>query len=250
MDTNLAVLLQLQELEQRIKQLESQLAAGPVKQAGLERELAPAREDLRQRQATLETNQSERQQMEQQVLELRQKISNFRSRSSEVKTNQEYRAMLDEIAYAEREIRQREDRILALMEQSEEVEKLALAAREALAVQEGQLQEWQQGWEREAAVTRAQQDQLLAERDRLRIQVESGLLYRYDRLAKLRGKALSELANETCGACRVRLRPQFLQEIGNHPDRVYFCEFCGRILYFHQPAEIPPFTGDVELAHG
>ncbi len=249
MDTNLAVLLQLQFLEQRIKQLHTQLAAGPAKQAVMERELAPAREELRQRQATIEANQSERQQMEQQIQEFRQKISNFRSHSAEVKTNQEYRALLDEISYAEREIRQREDRILALMEQSEEAEKQALAASEALSAQEARMKEWLQAWEQEAAEVQGQQEQLHAQREQLRVQVDSSLLNRYDRVAKLRGNALAELENETCGACRVRLRPQFLQELSNHPERVYFCEYCGRILY-HQPAVEPPFTGDIELAHG
>lgn len=247
MDTNIAVLLQLHVLEQRIKQLQSQLAAGPLKQAGLERELAPAREELRQRQAMLEANQAERRQMDEQIQELRLKISQFRSHSAEVKTNQEYRAMLDEIGYAEREIRQREDRILALMEQSEEIEKQIGAASEALSVQEAKRQEWQRAWDMEAAEARLAQEQLIAQCEQLRVQVEASLLYRYDRLAKLRGNALSELEHETCGACRVRLRPQFLQELNNHPDRVYFCEFCGRILY-HQPAVEPPFTGDVQLA--
>ena len=247
MDTHLAALLQLQELEQRHRELHSQITTLPQRIAHLEKELQPARERQQAAAQAIETQQGERKQIEAQVLDLKQKIEKSRAHSAEVKTNQEYRAVKDEIDWAEREIRQREDRLLALMEQAEKLEAERAGAQQTLAEQEAGLAGRREEMTAAGEVWRGEQRELEKEIHALRAQVDANLLHRYDRIAKLRGKALSAIVKETCSCCRVRLRPQFLQEISNHPERRFFCEYCGRILY-QATVEVPPFTGDIQVA--
>lgn len=247
MDTHLAALLQLQDLEQRHRELQNQITALPQRITHLEKELQPARDRRQAAAQGLESQQSERRQIEAQVLELKQKIEKSRTHSAEVKTNQEYRAVKDEIDWAEREIRQREDRLLALMEQAEKLEAERADADKLLDEQEAGLAGRREEMTAAGAAWQGEQRELDQEIHALRAQVDDHLLHRYDRIAKLRGKALSAIVKETCSCCRVRLRPQFLQEISNHPERRFFCEYCGRILY-QERVEVPPFTGDIQVA--
>ena len=62
------------------------------------------------------------------ISDLRQKISKYRDQSLDVKTNEQYKALLHEIQFAERDIREHEDKILELMVNAETREKAVKAA--------------------------------------------------------------------------------------------------------------------------
>ena len=57
------------------------------------------------------------------IKDVQQKISKYRDQSLEVKTNEQYRALMHEIQFAEQDIRANEDKILELMVNAEAREK-------------------------------------------------------------------------------------------------------------------------------
>ncbi|MGH9481373.1 MAG: zinc ribbon domain-containing protein [Terriglobales bacterium] len=240
MPTNLEVLLEIQALEQRLRDLDAEIAALPRRVAAIEAKLAGTQQALDRLQAAQTGNQSERRQVDREIETLREKIGKIRGHSGDVKTNQEYRALLDEIAFAEAQIGKHEERLLEVMEQGEGLEREAATTAATLAGQRREV-------ELEAATTaaraeqdRAQRHQLAQQRDRLRTQADEAWLRRFDRVLRMRGQALAQVDREACSGCRVRLRPQVLQEMAAHPDRLFVCESCGRILYLEPVATTHP----------
>ena len=69
------------------------------------------------------------------------------------------------------------------------------------------------------------------DRDQMAQNIEAPLLARYEMIFSRRaGVAVVEAREGTCQGCRMRLPPQFYNEILRH-QQVYFCPNCQRVLY-------------------
>src|SRR5207248_3986853 len=120
---DLALALRLQALDRNIASLENEIATLPKHIAEIEKRLESHTRRLEADRAALSANQRDRKKLEGDVQVQDQKVSKLKAQMLEVKTNEQYRAFQNEIAYAESEIRKAEDKILELMEQSERLEK-------------------------------------------------------------------------------------------------------------------------------
>ncbi|HET9784313.1 MAG TPA: C4-type zinc ribbon domain-containing protein [Terriglobales bacterium] len=231
MQRNLEILLEVQKREQRLRELNEEIAALPKRVAAIETRLNGARQARDRAQAAREGSQSERRQVEREIEDLRAKIVKIRSHSGDVKTNQEYKALLDEIAFAEAQIGRHEERQLEILEQAEGLEAALQAAEASLQEQQREVQGETAAAAQRAEADRGERAAVTAERDQLRAQVDEEWLRRFDRVLRARGQALAMVDNEACSGCRVRLRPQFLQEMSLDAGRLFVCESCGRMLY-------------------
>ena len=234
---DLDALIQLQHADASLRRVETELGSLPGARAEIEARLGSERGRLEAAKAALEGCQKARRQHEGAVQDFETKRSKYKGQLMEVKTNKEYTAMLHEIETVEREIRAREDQILAEMEQAE-----ALAAdvkrEEALFKGED---------ERAKAELRALDDRrkglearlvgLTEERDAAAAKVSPTRLELFKRVAKARGDAVAEARDEMCVACHVRLRPQMFMEIKRN-DEIMQCPSCGRVLYYEPPAPV------------
>ncbi len=232
MHSTIELLLQVQTLEQRLKELDGEIAALPRRIGALESRLATHHQALERSRAASVSHQVERKQVDRQIEILRARIDKSRSHSSEVKTNQEFKALKDEIAFAEGEINKQEERALQMMAEGEKLEtaiadaEAALAAaRQELDSERKQLESQVEGWKQEKR-------RLLEQRKKFRQQIDEMVLRRFDRVFRLRGQGVAVIEGDVCGSCRVRLRPQYLQDISNGEAGKFICESCSRILYF------------------
>ena len=76
-------------------------------------------------------------------------------------------------------------------------------------------------------------------RKELRSGVAEETLTHYDRVLKLRGSVMAAVhEDESCSACRVRLRPQVFQEVMSN-EQIVTCFYCNRILYYVPPPPKP-----------
>ncbi len=231
MQRNLEILLEVQKREQRLRELDEEIAALPRRVAAIETRLSGAKQARDRAQAAHEGGQSERRQVEREIEDLRAKIVKIRGHSGDVKTNQEYKALLDEIAFAEAQIGKHEERQLQIMEQAEGLETALKAAEAAFKQQQGEVKRESAAAAQRTEADRGERKTIAAERDGLRAQVAEDWLRRFDRVLRARGQALAMVDNEACSGCRVRLRPQFLQEMSLDAERLFVCESCGRMLY-------------------
>src|SRR6202162_1974352 len=179
-------LLELQGADKEIRRLQDEVAALPKRVAVIEQKLAGTKAHLEKVRAAAKSDDANRKKFEANIKDLQGKISKYRDQSLDVKTNEQYKALLHEIEFAEAEIAATEDKILELMVNADardkevkaaqaelkaeaaEIEKEKIEARERTAVDEKQLTEWR------------------AKRDQMRAGVSEDLLRHYERVAKFR----------------------------------------------------------------
>ena len=231
MHRNLEILLEIQALELKLRELDADIAALPKHLVLVEGRLQDAQQAVERATAAEAGGQSERRQVDREIEALRAKVEKIRAHSGDVKTNQEYRALLDEIAFAEAQIAKHEERLLEIMESADGLAGQVKEAEAALAEQRAEVAAEAQTLHDSTGVKRTERKKLTTARDKLRGQADELWLRRFDRVLRMRGHALAAIDREACSGCRVRQRPQFLQEMLGDPERLFICESCGRILY-------------------
>jgi predicted nucleic acid-binding Zn-ribbon protein len=229
-------LKELQVADKEILRLKEEVAALPKRVAVIEEKLAATRAKLEKAKTAAKADEAARKKHEAAILDVQAKISKYRDQSLAVKTNDQYRALMQEIQFAEQEIRTNEDKILELMMNAEARDKDVKAAEIELKAETAEIER-----EKEQARQRTAEDEkLLAEwngkRDKLRAGVSPDTLRHYERVMKFRGSGLSEVRDQKCMACQVMLRPQTYNEV-RAGQTVIECESCQRILYFNPENE-------------
>jgi uncharacterized protein len=125
-------LISLQGTDREIQRLKAEIAELPRRVAVIEEKLAGTKAGLEKARATVKADDAARRKYESAINDLRQKISKYRDQSLEVKTNEQYKALLHEIQFAEQEIASNEDKILELMVNAEARDKQVKAAEAEL----------------------------------------------------------------------------------------------------------------------
>lgn len=229
-------LIQLQQADREIQRLEDEVAALPRRVAAIEEKLADTRAAVEKARATIKADEANRRKLESQIQDHQQKISKYRDQSLDVKTNEQYKALMHEISFAEQDIRKLEDQILEGMLDVELNEKRLKSAEAELKTETADIEKEKE--EARRVTTRDQQElgTLKARRDTLRSGIGADTLRHYDRVFKLRKYALAEAREHKCVACQVMLRPQMYNEVRTN-QQILICDSCQRILYYVPPAE-------------
>lgn len=231
-------LIELQKTEREILRLKEEIAALPKRVMAIEAKLAGTRAVLEKTKAALKADEADRRKYETSIQDLQQRISKYRDQSLEVKTNEQYKALLHEIQFAEQDIRINEDKILELMVNAEAREKDVKAAERELKEETAEIEKEKAAARQRSAEDEKQLAEWNAKRDSLRAAIDAELLRQYDRVAKYRGTGISEARDHKCLACQVMLRPQTYNEV-RVAKAVVFCDSCQRILY-HDPSHDKP----------
>src|SRR5689334_6385818 len=125
-------LISLQHTDREIQRLKNEIAELPKRVAAIEQRLAGTKAGLERARASVKTDEAARRKYETAITDLRQKISKYRDQSLDVKTNDQYKALMHEIQFAEKEIAGNEDKSLELMVNAETREKEVKAAEAEL----------------------------------------------------------------------------------------------------------------------
>jgi uncharacterized protein len=229
-------LLKLQEADKEIRRLQDEIAELPKRVATIEQKLAGTKAQLEKAQTAVKADEAARKKHDATITDLRGKISKYRDQSLDVKTNEQYKALLHEIQFAEKEIGQIEDKILEIMVNADARAAEVKAAQAELKEETAEIER-----EKEQARQRTAEDQkLLAEwngkRDQLRSGIDEDLLRQYERVSKFRGSGIAEVRDHKCMGCQVMLRPQTYNEIRSG-DKVMYCDSCQRVLYMNAAEE-------------
>lgn len=237
---DLELIVRLQSIDLRAAELRREIAALPKEIAAIEKALDGHQRRLNADRAVVSENQKERRQIDGDVQLQQQKISKLRDQMALAKTNEQYRAFQNEIAFAEQQVRQNEDRAIELMEALESLDKNVKAAEASLKAERDEIEVKKKEAQARSAESQRQLSELLQERKSLAKDVTSSALSGYERIAKrYGGVAVSEAVNGHCTCCQLAIRPQLYQEL-RRGDRLIKCENCSRILHYH-----PTVTFDV-----
>ena len=223
--------LELERVDREIARLKQEVASLPAKVAVIEKKLAGSKAKAEGARNLVKDGDSQKRKLEGEIQAQQQKISKFREQSLDVKTNDQYKALLHEITFAEKAIRGAEDKILELMVGAEGYDKVIKQAEADLKAETAEIEKEKA----EARAVTAADEKLLAEqngrRDALRSAIDESTLRHYDRVLKLRGSAVAEARDQKCMACQVMIRPQTYNDIRSK-EHVIMCDSCQRILIY------------------
>src|SRR5580693_325816 len=232
-------LLKLQDTDKEIRRLQDEVAEFPKRVAVIEHKLADTKAQLEKAQAAVKADEASRRKYDTAISDLRGKISKYRDQSLDVKTNDQYKALLHEIAFAEQAIRLNEERILEVMVNVDARDKEVKAAEAELKAETAEIEKEKEDARRVTAEDQAKLAEWNAKRDSLRQGVSEDVLRQYERVAKFRGTGLAEVRDQKCMGCQVMLRPQTYNEVRNG-EKVMICESCSRVYYFNPANEVKP----------
>jgi hypothetical protein len=230
-------LLRLQEADKEIRRLQDEIAEFPKRVAKIEHKLGDTKLQLEKAQTAVKADEAARRKHETTITDLRGKISKYRDQSLDVKTNEQYKALLHEIQFAEKEISATEDKILDLMVNADTRDKEVKAAQAELKAETAEIEKEKEQARQRTAEDEKQLVEWRAKRDQMRAGVNEDLLRHYERVSKFRGSGISEVRDHKCMACQVMLRPQIYNDVRTGQHTVV-CDSCQRILYFNPANEM------------
>ena len=235
MHPSLAALVALQALDTAADHARKRLAELPAAEQEITATIAADAAEVTRLKAEIKANHDQRRELEKAVAAVDTRLARFEDHKAAIKTNQEYTALLHEIATAKTEKDGVEERILVLMEAADTLAGQAKAAEGALAKATREGDERRKALTAEGAAQHRELERLTGERKGEAAGLPAALLAKYDQLLKgRRGLAVAAMTGEICTACHVRLRPHVTQQIRRNEDIVQ-CESCQRILYFAGP---------------
>lgn len=239
-------LLDLQSADLRLNEVRARLAAFPKKFAEVEARVAAAKGEVDASKAAQLATIKDRKKYELDVEQWKERVRKYRDQTSQVKTNEAYKALMHEVQMAEAEIAKAEDRLLEQMVAAEEYDRRVKASEKALKEVEEVARSSRAKIEADKAAAEKELTELSSERTRVVAEIPENLLDHYERIAKKHnGIALAEVRDEMCSACGMRVRPHVFQEMRRSAsEEMFHCETCTRILYYIEPeAFVPPATG-------
>jgi len=234
MEEQLSLLIQLQEIDSKIRTQNEQKNRLPETLAVLERRRVALNDNVDKVKEALQTAQKNKRDRDKDLEDGVQKVDKLKTRSSEIKNNKEYQALLKEIEAAEQENKAIEDSILGLME------KIDLAAGQITAAEERAKQEAAEiaaeQMQHEAAFKKLEEElKIIVEgRQKAIAGVPKPLLAQYQKLLVTKaGIAIVEARGESCSGCYMSIPPQVYVNVKKNAS-IITCPNCNRILYFKE----------------
>ncbi|HSR70522.1 MAG TPA: C4-type zinc ribbon domain-containing protein [Acidobacteriota bacterium] len=242
-------LRRFQSADLKIRELQDKTAQIPQEIADLDQLLDDDRQAVQQAEERLQEARARRKSLELEVDQHKEKRRKSKTQLMEVKSNKEYQAMLHEIAAADKTISDKEDKILEVMLDIDDL-KEDLAAAQSKLEREKRMVEKRRRQMKAFGVEAEQKIAQLEERkEKLLGSIPSDLMNLYHRIAEAHnGMGMAELRDRTCQACNVTQRPQLIADL-RAGRGIAKCESCKRILYIVPPAQkTPSETSEAEQA--
>ena len=239
MNADLSRLIRLQHLETAADEARRKIADHPARTQALDARLAAAREIVAASKAKLASASEKRRAEEKEVAGVQTRLAKYKDQLLDVKTNREYTAMLHEIETAQNDIRTREDRILEIMMETDELNAAIKKSEAELKTAEQEIASERSALDTEMSTLQAEVERTTAERAQVVAGIDRHVLQIFETTAKGRkGVAVAEARDGLCTICHVRLRPQVFLEVRKN-ESIIHCDSCRRILYFAGNSENP-----------
>ena len=238
MKSKLQYLYALQLIDSSLDELQQQKGDLPAEVLKLEAELAGQQHHHANVEQTMRQAFSMRDNADNEILTLKQKLEKYKSQQFAVRTNREYDALTREMDGAS-------EAIVRLEKEMEQLEGQATAARTELAeIQqaiEGATKILEDKRVALAEVSKLTEDEELHfqhERQKAVARIAKSDLAAYERIRKAKkGMAVVPVKKGACGGCFNRVPPQKLLELRQN-ERMYTCERCGRIIVSDEIVEL------------
>jgi predicted nucleic acid-binding Zn-ribbon protein len=229
--SELEQLLVLQDRQQKIRQIQTEIGTVPLQRKNLESQLATSAAGVEALKQKARQTEIDRKKLELDAGTRTESITRLKTQQYQTRKNDEFQAIGHEIERYENEIRKIEDEELELMVEADKVkgdlaaeEKKAATVKESIGRQITDLDE-------KSKVLQARLEELTKERIELAGKIDEDVLGRFERLFNSKGDAaVVALEHEVCTGCHMKVTTQTAHRVKAGKE-IVSCENCGRILY-------------------
>lgn len=223
--------MSLQQLDDKLSGFQQRKKEIPERIQALEQAFEEEKRRVEEHKHRLKEASLKQRQLEKRLQESAEERKKKQKRLLEVKTNEEYKALLKEIEYAKVADSATEDEILNLLEEVEGLEKALAEAGEATQEKGARLKEERLRLEHEAAEVDKENRLIEGERKRVAAELDPDVLADYEKIRLHRaGQAVVTVHKEVCPGCHMHVPPQTINEV-LQTGEIRHCPFCRRILY-------------------
>jgi hypothetical protein len=151
-----------------------------------------------------------------------------------LKTNKEYQTMLQQIQDSKADVSVIEDKILALLVETDKVKAQVEEEKSRVKEEEKVFLSEKAVVELRVKEIEERLSQLDAQRKQALVDIEPKILSQYERiLASRDGLAIVTVKGSSCGGCNMFVPPQVINLIKMY-ERIITCETCNRMLYINE----------------
>ena len=176
--------------------------------------------------------ESQNNSLEKEIIEIGEKISRSKVRQLDVKKNEEYQALENEISSLTLLQSQKEDEQIEVLVNIDDAKATAEIAQDKIVSKVKDLERQKQGFEDRIAQVKTELQDLNKEIETARTQVEAEMLKTYDRVKKVVARApyLAPLKDQKCSGCNLRVSNDVIST-ALVEQKLTQCDQCGRIVY-------------------
>jgi predicted nucleic acid-binding Zn-ribbon protein len=203
--------------------------------------LAKSEEAFNERQASIielkekiEAAEAQRRELEAELSDETSRIKERQFKMMQVQTNREYQSLLKEIEDGKKNMKEKEEAIVSIMETSEANSKIMAEQEDLTSEEQEALEEESAKAKKQSAKIERKKNKFVKKRKAMAKDIDTSVLRRYDMLRTRRnGKAVVGVINGVCQGCFMSIPPQHFNNILKG-DMMLDCPTCQRIL-FHNP---------------
>jgi len=223
-------LWELQTVLTQLNDRERQLTTKPDAFAAVDREWQAANEEMTKLDQQIETSSKERRRVDGELADQQELLKKYQGQLMQVKNQQQYAAAWKEIDSTRKHVKELEDSELKTMTDIEGLQKQLDDQGAGSAALKERWDAEHDKWQHSLGDLRSEAEALRTRAESLEASLPERLQREFQRILKQRqGVAVVKVANDSCSACRTRVRPALYQQLKR--GELVYCEGCHRILY-------------------
>lgn len=231
MKEELIKLVTLQKYDRQIIEIDSHLNGLSQQIAKDEKRLAKAREQVSEKEASLQSKKVESSRSDSDIQESEIKYKEYSYQLMSLKDAKAYDAMKAQIEALREEISNKESMAIDLLNDIEETEKTLAIYNEKITAEEARIQTQKDALNQDESSRADEKSELTKRRESYAAEISPEVMRNYNRLLKLpNGVALAAVEGRTCTGCYSSITLDNL-EIVKMMSHLVQCGSCNRILY-------------------
>lgn len=226
----LKILYELQNIDDQLDELEELRGDLPRAVEDLEAQIEGVKNTISEKEQQRKESMDKRKENESQIEISKESQKKFKAQLYKVRNNKEYDALTKEIDHTEELITKYEAENNELADMSKVLADEIEAIKPKLDELNEEVKKKQSDLKVIIKANEKEEEKLNQTRKKLVSQIKKGDLSAYMRIRKAKkGTAVSTIKRSACSGCHNIVPPQRQLEIRQN-NRLYYCEYCGRIL--------------------
>lgn len=231
-DPDFQKLLLLHSRDRRCQKLIEDLKELPSDLARMDKNIAIEKESVELALSEWKGLESQNNSLEKDILSMNELIAKQRNRQLEVKKNEEYQALENEVTILEAKIEEKENEQIEVLLKIDGARETAEIAQGKITERVAEMQSLRDKTESQGEEKRVEIEALKLEIEETRKEIEPVFISAYDRISKIvsRPPYMAPIEDQKCTGCHLRVSNDVVSSVLVE-KKITQCDQCGRIVY-------------------